>query len=46
MKEDDALTGVAFNAAHIVVIGSLVLRQSRAGLRPAAAPVASGAQIR
>jgi predicted MFS family arabinose efflux permease len=38
--------GIVFNAAHIVVIGSLVLHQGRIGLRPAATPVAGGAQTR
>jgi MFS family permease len=39
-------TGIVFNAAHIVVIGSLVLRQSRVGLRPTAAPFTGSAQTR
>jgi MFS family permease len=33
-------TGIAFNAAHILVIGSLVLRRSRVSLHPVAAPTA------
>src|SRR4051794_4533462 len=37
-------TGIAFNAAHIVVIGSLVLRGSRVRLRPISDPVASSAR--
>jgi predicted MFS family arabinose efflux permease len=37
-------TGIAFNAAHILVIGSLVLRGSRVRLHPVAAPTASGAR--
>src|SRR3954454_1443170 len=39
-------TGIAFNAVHILVIGSLVLRRSRVRFGPAADPVASGAQGR
>ncbi len=39
-------TGIGFNAVHIVVIGSLVLRQSHVGLRRDATAVASGAQTR
>ena len=37
-------TGIAFNAAHIVVIGSLVLRGSRVASRPFADAVASSAR--
>ena len=37
-------TGIAFNAAHIVVIGSLVLRGSRVRLHPVADAVASSAR--
>ncbi|HEX2151646.1 MAG TPA: MFS transporter [Stellaceae bacterium] len=34
-------TGIVFNAAHIIVIGSLVLRQSRVRLRAVPAPTAT-----
>ena len=37
-------TGIAFNAAHILVIGSLVLRGSRVASRPFADAVASSAR--
>jgi MFS family permease len=33
-------TGIVFNAAHILLIGSLVLRRSQVRLRPVAAPTA------
>jgi MFS family permease len=39
-------TGIVFNAAHIVVIGSLVLRQSLVRPRPAATPAATSPQTR
>jgi MFS family permease len=39
-------TGIAFNAAHIVVIGSLALRQGQVRQRPLVAPAASSAQTR
>jgi len=39
-------TGIAFNAAHILLIGSLVLRRSRIRLRPVAPSIASGARPR